>query len=114
MDTKKMADFICMIIGKDKITRRQKADIITFLDGVIKGMTTTPEPKVVYKEIVTPNDIKEDPNTVDLSSAFEFKLPEELKLEVEGIEGTRTIKILPDGVSETPTEAEANNIPTAN
>lgn len=110
MDTKKLANLICLIIGKDRITRRQKEDIIGLLEAVLTGIRPT-EKEVIIKEVTTPNDIKEEPNTVDLASAFEFKMPDEMKLEVEGMEGFRTIKILPDGVTETPTDKEAQDIP---
>lgn len=41
--------------------------------------------------------VDEDPNEVDLTQAFSFKMPSSFNLEIEGEEGTRRIKIYPDG-----------------
>lgn len=51
------------------------------------------------KESPTEENIleKENPNEIDLTQAFSFKMPESFNLEIEGEEGTKRIKIYPDG-----------------
>lgn len=95
LSANEITNIIVTIIGKAKVSRGQKKQIIDLLDAVTQAKKYEPPPS---KDEA--NDIKQEPNTIPLSDLQTFKFPSEFNLEFEGQEGTQKIKIFPDGMSE--------------
>ena len=107
MDIDKVLELVILVIGKDAVSRTQRRQLRTLLDLTAKtdfheNDYTKRDSKPAKEQIQgTPNEIKQEENSFDLGNAPHFNIPKgEFNLEVEGEEGVRTIKILPDGTQE--------------
>lgn len=107
MKIDKILDLITFIIGT--VTKDQKEKLQTVIELVLANT----QPVVVEQktEVSVPNEIKNDvkENEISLIDTPFFKLPEEFQVQFEGEEGTKRIKILPDGISETYGKTEKKN-----
>jgi len=102
-----LLDLVILVIGKEHIDRVQRKRLRTLLELSTKtdfheNDFTKRESKPVKEQIApSPNEIKAEENSFDLANAPHFNFPKgEFNLEVEGEEGIRAIKIMPDGRSE--------------
>jgi hypothetical protein len=104
IDNDKLTNLICKIVGDEKC----REDVKNLLDLVLG------EPPSVKEQVaVDDNQIKEEENLVDLQDALNWKLPNEFNLQIQGEDGLRKIKILPDGMTENPvTEEEKKTLPS--
>jgi hypothetical protein len=107
MDIDKVLDLVILVLGKENVSRIQRRRLKTLLELIGKtnfheNDYTKAESKATKEKVQgAPNEIKADENQFDLASAPHFAFPKgEFNLEVEGEEGTRKIKILPDGTEE--------------
>jgi hypothetical protein len=107
MDIDKVLDLVILVLGKENVSRIQRRRLKTLLEMTAKtnfheNDYTKKESKAVPDKVQgTPNEIKTEENNFDLASAPHFDFPKGVfNLEVEGEEGVRKIKILPDGTEE--------------
>lgn len=107
MDIDKLLDLVILVLGKDNVDRVQRKRLRTLLQLATKtdlheNDYTKRDSKPAKEQIQgTPNEIKQEENSYDLGNAPHFNIPKgEFNLEVEGEEGIRKIKILPDGTQE--------------
>jgi len=103
MDSKKIVNLITRVVGREKVNRRQREELVALIGMVLDANRPAEIPKVEVKEKViedanTMN--KEDPNTIDLGMVQNFDIPKDINVEFEGMEGIKKIKIFPDGISE--------------
>lgn len=104
MIASKASDIILRILGVASCPKTVKSQLTAFVE-LLQGE------KVHEKIKGEPNELKPEENTINLADAHHFKFPDEFNLEIEGQEGTRKIKIFPDGVSETPAEEKPTEQP---
>jgi len=101
MTSQQATDLVLRILGVAECPKETKVELKSFLELLIGAK---PAPPVKSKVVDTPNELKPEENTINLADAFHFDFPKEFNLQVEGQEGTKKMKIFPDGLSETPAE----------
>lgn len=107
MDIDKVLDLVILVLGKENVNRVQRKRLRTLLELATRtdyheNDYTKRESKATKDKVQgEPNEIKTEENAYDLGNAPHFDIPKgEFNLEVEGEEGVRKIKILPDGTEE--------------
>ena len=98
MTAKQATDLVLRILGIAECPKDNRSQLQAFLEMCMTGAQPKAAEKRIPKDEV--NDIKPEENTISLAEAFHFDFPKEFNLQVEGQEGTRKIKIFPDGLSE--------------
>ena len=107
MDIDKVLDLVILVLGKENVSRIQRRRLKSLLELTAKAnfhendyarRESKASPDKVAGE---PNEIKTEENNFDLASAAHFNFPKgDFNLEVEGEEGVRKVKVLPDGTEE--------------
>jgi len=80
------------IIGKDKLSRRQKADLKALFEMALSAKAYVKnQPNNLPAD--APNELKVEPNGIALDQLQDFKFPKEFNLEIEGEQGSRPMTI---------------------
>jgi len=80
------------IIGKDKLNRRQKADLKALYEMALSTKAyVASKPNELPER--SPNELKVEPNGIALDQLQDFKFPKEFNLEIEGEQGSRPMTI---------------------
>jgi hypothetical protein len=100
MTARQATDLVLRILAIAECPKDNRMQLQAFLELCMSGGAQPKQAPRVVKVQEDANDLKPEENTISLADAFHFDFPKEFNLQVEGQEGTRKIKIFPDGVSE--------------